>query len=146
MWHIKPVTVLESFWIVTHSYAASYSIKACLDKTTDIFNTKTRAIYLNPLIAYESKLKIKVTSPWKFCKLCLRLQLFTIEILIIAALFDPLQHSWKLLQYSSSYTTHHMLQYLFIYPYSIVHLSIPAAIFHPAREIINILTIANSNK
>ena len=42
-----------------------------------------------------------------------------------------------LLQYSSSCTNHHILQYF-------IHLLIQAAIFHPAREIVNILTIANS--
>ena len=55
-----------------HSYAASLSIKTCIDKTNNIFkltsylNSKTKAIYLNPLISYESKLRIQVTSPWIF--------------------------------------------------------------------------------
>ena len=42
-------------------------------KLTTFFNSKTNAIYLNPLIAYESKLKIKVTSPWIFFYIMLKL-------------------------------------------------------------------------
>ena len=66
MYHIKPVIALERFCIITHSYAAYFSIKTCLDKTNSIFNSKTKRIYLNPLIVYESKLKIKATSLWTF--------------------------------------------------------------------------------
>ena len=40
MYHIKPVITLERFRIVTYSYAASFSIKTCLDKTNNIFNSK----------------------------------------------------------------------------------------------------------
>ena len=39
-----------------------------------------------------------------------------------------------------------MLHYLFNYTSAIVHLLIQAAIFHSAREIFSILTIANSKK
>ena len=66
MYHIKPVISLEPFRIVRHSYAVSLSTKVCLDKINNIFNSKTKVIYLNPLIVYKSKLKIKVMSPWKF--------------------------------------------------------------------------------
>ena len=59
MYHIKLVIPLERFRIVTHSYAASFSIKTCLD-------SKTKVTYLNVVIVYESKLKIKVTSPRTF--------------------------------------------------------------------------------
>ena len=37
MYHIKLVIPLERFRIVTYSYAASVSIKTCLDKTNNIF-------------------------------------------------------------------------------------------------------------
>ena len=37
MYHIKLVIPLERFRIVTHSLAASFSIKICLDKTNNIF-------------------------------------------------------------------------------------------------------------
>ena len=37
MYHIKLVIPLEHFRIVTHSYAASVSIKTCLDKIKNIF-------------------------------------------------------------------------------------------------------------
>ena len=37
MCHNKPVVALERFRTVTHSYAASLSIKACFDKTNNIF-------------------------------------------------------------------------------------------------------------
>ena len=40
MYHLKPVTALERFRIVMYSYAAPYSIKACLDETNDIFLTQ----------------------------------------------------------------------------------------------------------
>ena len=36
MYHIKLVIPLETFRIVTHSYAASVSIKTYLDKTNNI--------------------------------------------------------------------------------------------------------------
>ena len=60
MYQIKPIIPAERFRIATHSYAASFSIKTCLDKT--FFDSKTKAVYLNLVIVYESKLKIKVTS------------------------------------------------------------------------------------
>ena len=47
MYHIKPVISLEPFRIVTHSYAASLSTKVCLDKTNNIFNSRTKVIYLS---------------------------------------------------------------------------------------------------
>ena len=57
----------ERFRTVTHSYAASFSIKTCLDKSlTTFFTPKAKTIYLNVLIVYEIKLKIKVTSFWTF--------------------------------------------------------------------------------
>ena len=62
MYQIKSDIALERFRIVAYSYAATFS--TCLDKTNNIFNSKTKTIYLNPLIVYESKLEIKVTSPW----------------------------------------------------------------------------------
>ena len=37
MYHIKLVIPLERFRIVTHSHAASFSIKTCLDKINNIF-------------------------------------------------------------------------------------------------------------
>ena len=40
MYHIKPVIPLECFRIVTHSNAASFPIKSCLDKTNNIFLTQ----------------------------------------------------------------------------------------------------------
>ena len=52
MYHMKASTELERFYIVTHNYPASLSI----------LNSKAKTIYLNPLVVYESKLKIKVTS------------------------------------------------------------------------------------
>ena len=64
MYHIKPVITLERFRIVTYSYAASFSIKTCLDKINNIF--KTEAIYVNPLIVYKNKLKTNVTPVWTF--------------------------------------------------------------------------------
>ena len=65
MYHIKRVIALECFHIVTHSYAASLSIKTCLHKTNIVFTLDflTKVIYLNPFIVYKSKLKMKVTSP-----------------------------------------------------------------------------------
>ena len=57
MYHIKLVIPLERFRIVTHSHAASFSIKTCLDKT-NVFDSRTTAIYLNLVIAYKSKLKV----------------------------------------------------------------------------------------
>ena len=76
MYHIKPLIALERFSIVTHIYPASLSIKTCLDKKlTTFFNSKTKVIYLNSLIVYERKLKIKVTSLWTCWYL--RQQLFT---------------------------------------------------------------------
>ena len=33
---------------------------------TAFFNPKTKTIYLNPLIVYETKLQKKATSPWTF--------------------------------------------------------------------------------
>ena len=59
MYQIKPVIALDHFRIVTHSYAGTFSIKTCLDKTNNFFNLKTKAICLNH---YESKLKKKVAS------------------------------------------------------------------------------------
>ena len=35
--HIKPVIPRERFHIATHSYAVSFLIKMCLDKTSNIF-------------------------------------------------------------------------------------------------------------
>ena len=55
MYHIKAVIAPERFHRVTHSYPATLSI----------FNS-TKMIYLNLLVLYEMKLKIKVTSPWTF--------------------------------------------------------------------------------
>ena len=47
-------------------------------KLTTFFNSKTKAIYLNLVIAYESILKINLTLPrGHFSKLYLRQQLFT---------------------------------------------------------------------
>ena len=66
MYHIEPVIVPERFSIVRHSYIISLSIKTCLDKTNAFFNSKANAIYLHPLIFYESKMKIKVTLSWAF--------------------------------------------------------------------------------
>ena len=51
MYHIEPAIVPECFHLATHSLAASYSIKLAT-----FFNSKTETIYLNPLIANESKL------------------------------------------------------------------------------------------
>ena len=56
MCHMKLVIPLERFRIVAHSHKASFSIKTCLDKTTNLFRLK-KAIYLNLVIAYESKLQ-----------------------------------------------------------------------------------------
>ena len=70
LYHIKLVKALDYFHIVTHSYPAPLSIKASFDKTSNIFlNSKSKAIYLNPLIVYESKFEIKITSPWTFSKI-----------------------------------------------------------------------------
>ena len=83
MYYVKPVITLEPFCIVTHSYAASFSKeKRVLITLTTFFNSKTKMIYLNPLIAYESKLKIKVMPRFsklhgRFSKLRFRQQLFT---------------------------------------------------------------------
>ena len=63
MYHMKPAIALKFFPIATHSYTTSFS-KRILIKLTTFFNSKTKAIYLNPLIVYERRLKIKVTSPW----------------------------------------------------------------------------------
>ena len=63
MYSIKSVIALEDFRKVIHNYAASFSIKTCLDKLTTFFNSKTKTICLNLLIVCESELKIKVTSP-----------------------------------------------------------------------------------
>ena len=76
MYHVKPVIALKFFPIATHTYTASFS-KCILIKLTTFFNSKTKAIYLNLWIVYESKLKIGVTSTWTFSKLCLCQQLFT---------------------------------------------------------------------
>ena len=62
MYHIKLVIALELFRIVTHSYAPLFQQKRVLIKLTAFFNSKTKTIYLSPLIVYESKLKIKATS------------------------------------------------------------------------------------
>ena len=40
MYQIKPVIALEHFRIVTLIYAASFSIKTCLDKTNNVFQLK----------------------------------------------------------------------------------------------------------
>ena len=37
MYHIKPVTAPERLRIVTHRFAASFSMETCLDKTSNIF-------------------------------------------------------------------------------------------------------------
>ena len=66
MYHIKSIIPLEHFRMVTHSYAASFSIKRVLIKLTTFFDPKTKAIYLNLVIVYGSKLKIKVTLPCTF--------------------------------------------------------------------------------
>ena len=58
MYHIKLVIPLERFRIVTHGHAASFSIKTCLDKTNNVFDSRATAIYLNLVIACESKLKV----------------------------------------------------------------------------------------
>ena len=62
MYHINLVITLERLCIITDSHAASFSVKMCFDETNTIFNSKTeKVIYLKLLIAYKSKLKIKVT-------------------------------------------------------------------------------------
>ena len=71
MYHIKPVITLERFHIVAYSYAASFSKKRVLIKLTTFFNSKTKAIYLNPLIAYKNELKMSLTSAWTFFKIML---------------------------------------------------------------------------
>ena len=77
MYHINFVIPPKRIRIVTHSSAAPFSIKTCLDKTNNIFDSKTKAIYLNLVIAYESKLNIKITSPWtkkyQFLKVTIKL-------------------------------------------------------------------------
>ena len=60
MYHVKAVNSLERFRIVTHSYAASFSIKSVLIKLT-FFDSVTKAIYLNLVVIYESKNKGNVT-------------------------------------------------------------------------------------
>ena len=45
--------------------------KRVLIKLATFFNSKTKAIYLNPLILYKNKLKINVTSAWTFFKIML---------------------------------------------------------------------------
>ena len=40
MYCIKPVTVLERFFIVTNSHAASFSMKIRFDETSNIFSLK----------------------------------------------------------------------------------------------------------
>ena len=67
----------------------------------------------------------------------------------MTALNYPLQHSLNLLQYLSSYTIHLSIICCSICSITlpaISHLLIQAAVFHSAREITNILTIANSKK
>ena len=51
--------------------------KRVLIKLATFCDSKTKAIYLNLVIVYESKLKIKVTSLGHFSKSCLLQQLFT---------------------------------------------------------------------
>ena len=65
MYHIKSVIPLGRFRIVTYSSAAFLSYQNLI-KLTTFFNSKAKAIYLTPLIFYESKFKIKRTSPWIF--------------------------------------------------------------------------------
>ena len=61
MYHVKAVNSLERFRIVTHSYAASFSIKSVLIKLTTFLDSVTKAIYLNLVVIYESKNKGNVT-------------------------------------------------------------------------------------
>ena len=66
MYHIKPVIPVERFRIVTHSYGASFSKKKRVLIKSTFFDSKIKAIHLNLVIVNQSKLIIKVTSPWTF--------------------------------------------------------------------------------
>ena len=72
MYHIKPVITLECFRIVTYSYAASFSIKTCLNKTNNIFFL-TQKLRRFTEIVYKNKLKINVKSAWTFFLIMLTL-------------------------------------------------------------------------
>ena len=58
----KPVIALIRFWIVTHSYAASFSINMCLEKTSKVFLVKKPSWFM----VYETQLKIKIATLWTF--------------------------------------------------------------------------------
>ena len=62
MYHIKPVIPVERFRIVTEPL---FQKKSVLIKPT-FFDSKIKAIHLNLVIVNQSKLIIKVTSPWTF--------------------------------------------------------------------------------
>ena len=63
MYHIKPAIPVERFRIVTQPLFQKK--QRVLIKLT-FFDSKIKAIHLNLAIANQSKLIIKVKSPWTF--------------------------------------------------------------------------------
>ena len=70
-YHIVAMIVLKRFRIVTHCYAASFSIKTLFCKTNNIFYTLETEYETKPNNDSESKSKIKVRSGRKVFEILL---------------------------------------------------------------------------
>ena len=62
---------LKNFHIVTHCYAASFSLEMLFCKTNNIFYTLEKLYETKPNNDSESTSKIKIRSRWKVFKILL---------------------------------------------------------------------------
>ena len=73
-----------------------------MKKLTTFFNGKTKAIYLNPLIVYERKLKIRVTSPLAYFQIMLMSAVIYKQRLMHEKEIVQLLHNYKFYEVDQS--------------------------------------------